>query len=294
MSDNTSQAPTKGHNEASIKCTSDERITLYLYTSWENAEKIFEQWELKATIPHQTNDPFEFIPAKNSPFQPDIADERKNPFCLLCFSSVLTSSALWGHYADKHQGVCLEFNFPIKSKPLKKNEKGELLNGLVLFHRIATGTACALLNKVVYSDKRVASNASSNPAINFVSEEYMVYSDAVEKLMSTKDESWAFEQEYRLILSHRDATSLRNGMIFYSPPLIHLQNVYVGIRAKHTVHYIGNYIRKTLDRHEKEKGSTFAFFRPPISVIQMEPEDDTFKLKPSLDNSVLTYIHARD
>lgn len=64
---------------------------------------------------HELNDPFEFM----SPYLSDrnlrlalrkTRDELSNSHGILCFSGSWHSPALWGHYADKHRGICLGFN----------------------------------------------------------------------------------------------------------------------------------------------------------------------------------------
>lgn len=62
--------------------------------------------------------------------------ERKN-YKITCFSNNYNSTLLWSHYADKHKGMCIGFEFPalysdkFMFKPVKYIDKIPLIDGLV-------------------------------------------------------------------------------------------------------------------------------------------------------------------
>ena len=63
------------------------------------------------------NDPFEFLGAdlSNREFRRALKDtkvEISKSKGLLCFSEAWKNPVLWGHYADKHKGLCLGFEVP--------------------------------------------------------------------------------------------------------------------------------------------------------------------------------------
>lgn len=65
------------------------------------------------------NDPFEFLGADLSDreFRRALTKTKKRisqSKGLLCFSATWRNPVLWGHYADKHQGLCLGFEVPDK------------------------------------------------------------------------------------------------------------------------------------------------------------------------------------
>jgi hypothetical protein len=65
----------------------------------------------------ELNDPFEFLGADlTSVDYRRVLQETKSELSksngLLCFSRNWTNPLLWGHYADKHKGVCLGFDVP--------------------------------------------------------------------------------------------------------------------------------------------------------------------------------------
>lgn len=65
----------------------------------------------------ELNDPFEFLGADlTSVDLRRVLQETKSELSksngLLCFSRNWTNPLLWGHYSDKHKGVCLGFDVP--------------------------------------------------------------------------------------------------------------------------------------------------------------------------------------
>lgn len=84
---------------------------LYLFMKAEHLLSCLENDEIKVALPKDCNDPFELIP-RGQQTQPDNTDG----IGFICLSEECTSSTMWAHYADKHRGVCLEFDFMIESK----------------------------------------------------------------------------------------------------------------------------------------------------------------------------------
>lgn len=102
------------HNMSETKNDEITNVRLFMYMSWANAQKFIERKTLKATNPLKTNDPFEFLPntEKGNISEEKSMIERMGLVCF-CFSRLVSSAALWGHYGDKHKGVCLVFDIPL-------------------------------------------------------------------------------------------------------------------------------------------------------------------------------------
>ena len=67
---------------------------------------------IKGTFPHESNDPLEYEPQDT----PDVGvrhlslhSPNNSPRPFFCFSRKMSIPAMWGHYADGCQGVCLVF-----------------------------------------------------------------------------------------------------------------------------------------------------------------------------------------
>ncbi len=85
----------------------------------------------------------------------NVWEELKNEIGITCFSKSPLNSLMWSHYADKHKGVCIGFNFDIEEQkdkiiqmPVRYIEKIEPINfwqkfekgfdDLVAFHWLLT------------------------------------------------------------------------------------------------------------------------------------------------------------
>ena len=99
--------------------------------------------------------------------------ESQMRYGVACFTTEYNNILMWSHYANKHQGFCLEFD--TKYDPLQRAEKYKIIY------------------KVRYSD--------SYPVIDLV-EVFGMREQNInhpEILQTTKSSCWSYEQEYRLL-----------------------------------------------------------------------------------------------
>jgi hypothetical protein len=125
-------------------------------------------------------------------FFKDIAD-----FGISCFTTKNDNFLMWSHYADKHKGVCLEFDF---SKEIGLLDSGQL---------DATDSYMLNFRKVNYS--------GSVPVVNIKE----IFAERFSPVYH-KAQSWEYEDEYR---------SIRPEVGLYSFHPSCLQGVYVGLSA---------------------------------------------------------------
>ena len=101
---------------------------------------------------------------------PPDAMEMINQIGISCFSEIRDNLLMWGHYADKYQGVCIGFRYRA------------LFNDIVAKY-LATKVACPL-SRVNYSNK------------------FPIFELAVPKdgknVLNTKARCWEYEQEWRI------------------------------------------------------------------------------------------------
>lgn len=92
-------------------------MRLYHFTTQQFGILALEKRRLKIARIDKLNDPFEFLGwnlqdtatrAKLKRWK----DERTAEYGILCFSRKWSNPLLWGHYADKHQGMALGFDVP--------------------------------------------------------------------------------------------------------------------------------------------------------------------------------------
>lgn len=189
------EAPSREHEETLLQFMNPKVVDLYIYQPWEIAKKILREWRIKGTNPYRTNDIFEFLPAKKT--YNDYTKHSSHQ--VICFSRSVSSAAMWGHYADKHKGVCLVFSLPVTphNEPNYNHWRIEKLHEDFLHN---------CLYNVLYKKNRVVFPdvfPFFNPKV-------------IEDLMITKDKSWFFEKEMRLLCLIKHASSTDDeGNIFF-------------------------------------------------------------------------------
>lgn len=191
-----------------------------LHRYWENQMKLFHfttaryvissilENRFKLSTFMNLNDPFEVMPIMREKdghyasavlVRHHIQDMLKNTG-LLCLSADISSTAMWGHYADRHKGVAYEFHF-----------EQEVLG--TLFH-------------VEYKNERVELSDKTN--LNIKAE----YKEFIITLLGRKAECWGFEAEFRwvfpLINGKVHVTVGKDGFIYMAIPK-ELKRIILGV-----------------------------------------------------------------
>lgn len=132
-----------------------------------------------------------------------------------CLSERMDSKLMWSHYANKHYGFCLEYDFTCS---WNKWKYPDFFNAVLM------------LLPVMYSDKRpLVSKAFTNPqsmmyymkngSFPTASTRSMIYG------LLSKSEDWAYEKEWRIISLDQDKCTLK------LPPA---RKVYLGVNMEET------------------------------------------------------------
>ena len=92
-------------------------MRVYNLVSEENAIKNIRNRRLKISTINDLNDPYELMGLQliNKDYRKVFKQRRAEfakKFGVLCFSKSWRNPVLWGHYGDKHAGVCLGFDVP--------------------------------------------------------------------------------------------------------------------------------------------------------------------------------------
>ena len=101
---------------------------------------------------------------------PPDAREMINQIGVSCFSEIRDNLLMWGHYADRHQGVCIGFRYRA------------LLDDIVA--RFAETEVACPLSKVDYSDEF--------PILEIATE------NNAKTVLDTKARCWEYEREWRI------------------------------------------------------------------------------------------------
>ena len=150
---------------------------------------------LKISTMNSLNDPYEMLPANVS--REEMQEILKNTG-ILCLSKTVDSSAMWAHYANRHTGVALEFEFC-----------DEQVAGLF---------------EVEYKRDRVRIAPDDDMSVQ------AVRNIIIERLIKTKDTSWSYEQEYRwaFLLTDEGVLTNEKGLFFRHLPQ-ELQRIILGV-----------------------------------------------------------------
>lgn len=116
--------------------------------------------------------------------------DLKDKYSAICFSSSCSNPLMWGHYADKGAGVCIEIE--ASAITITNNCTGRIY---------AEDISSDVFHKVEYTDER--------PSIGF--HEYLSQSPSIFNFIArsnllTKAIYWKYEQEYRVLYSGEDGT----------------------------------------------------------------------------------------
>ncbi len=106
--------------------------------------------------------------------------ERFNSFGVACFTEEWQSPLMWSHYADQHEGFCIEYR--VQKAALAADSRHRFLQQQVQYVS-ALPEIC--LSEVLFSPHQV-----------------------LNRLLSTKSLEWAYEKEWRLISFERSQASL--------------------------------------------------------------------------------------
>lgn len=128
---------------------------------------------LKIARISELNDPFEFlgVATKSASLRrryQQLKDGLNDYMGLVCFSGNWNSPVQWGHYADRHRGLCLGFE------------------------------VTAQTHKVTYAAERLLARPSTMKSEGPAAETH------VTEILTTKFEHWSYEDEYRLFPQLQD------------------------------------------------------------------------------------------
>lgn len=194
-------------------------MRLYYMTSNDIATNyILPERRMKLSRFADLNDPFELQPhclddkelrAMNRVLQTGVGER----FGLLCLSDNWRSPVMWAHYADKHKGVCLGFDFP-------------------------EAPDTPTVRRVEYNPARIRFKLDRTATRYGIDESY------IEALLFTKAKEWAYEREWRTLsgLHEQDATT---GFYYVDfGPQLQLREVIVGARNPTPVGQMAKLVRK--------------------------------------------------
>lgn len=135
------------------------------------------------------------------------------------FSKTYESTLMWSHYADKHSGICIEFDDISEMQHISFNNN----NNIKIKLRNVTYTKLdkQSVEHLRFSIGLAASNNSNK--LNFLNQRLTlnglqdIYDDKFEAIYSTKSIEWQYEQEARYLVLAKD---LPEQKLRYNPQFV--------------------------------------------------------------------------
>lgn len=215
--------------EQRVNESGDPCLIVYQYFSAANAIRCIETRRLRISTIHNLNDPFEVRPVlkgadselrgDQESFLHEWRERKAQEVGLLCFSATKTNPLLWSHYADRHRGIAIGFEYTCD-------------NGWLF--------------PVVYSEN------NARPEVDFSDPSYTSTAKGRE-IFLTKAKDWKYEEEYRELVAIRDCQTSEGSYFTNSIVWNHmgqqqrvLKEVILGAHCT----MCPTYIRKTLFQNE--------------------------------------------
>lgn len=166
-----------------------EKNSLYNYTSInKNTIKLIKNHGLWLSHTNNFNDPIDpsiKLFNRNSGEYDYLLDSIK----VACLTTDNKNTVMWGHYADKHRGICIEYDI---SPLLDKNENDFLI--------LDKNTNDFLIRKINYDRTAMINENIELYDLNLLMD-----------LFSIKSKEWEYENEYRIL--YYDNERRKNGLV---------------------------------------------------------------------------------
>ena len=147
---------------------------------------------------------------------------------IACFCEENDSSLMWGHYANGHRGLCLEYDFREIVKPCTSEcQQSHQCNNLILSPTIAP---------VIYKTTRLDATAHMLTLLQMMIQEnqrmvsrgiYHRDTLLIAKCLLTKSNDWSYEKEWRIFSPCFSNLTANHEVILHAKP----KAVYLGART---------------------------------------------------------------
>lgn len=271
---------------------------LYLFIPAKYLMDCLEKDEIKVCLPSDCNDPFELMPEKvEGKPTPDTEGVG-----FICFSQEWSSSTMWAHYADKHQGVCLEFSFK-ESDDVVTVEEGEgedqeiytdsavlALDHLEQYTELPITEGprfVPILMKVKYHPHRAY---PANSQVRCTVRGTKIEDARFSRLYAAKGQEWAYEKEWRLFVNLDNCLSYHDGCYFVKGLTKHISKIMLGWKCKMPLACVQKeavkYVPSVHCMKMEPNGNLFAVkevgknadTKPPVWCLNLEFDDDQWRV----------------
>lgn len=250
-------------------------IRLYYFMPEKHLLDVIMNDEIKASIPHECNDPLEFLPADN-----DQLPVGRSMGGFISFSSHFSSSLMWSHYADSHRGVCIRFDIPILRNG-KLDPSYDELNAPRLPEAQLLDTRYAILDIdeheigqfmlahgnndkksafIVEVDYRRERPVTSGIIMGTGTEGGEIVSLGISPTYNTKSEEWKYEKEWRIIVQLGETLNFDGKNFFIKGLTKHISGIILGTKFSKDRYLMRNYIQQAAKGHK---------YSPHVRMIEL-------------------------
>lgn len=276
-----------------------EYIDAYIFMTYENMLKTLEKKRLKVLFPEECNDPFEFMPALPTKLEDGCissnSDYLRKEYGFLSFTKTYKSPSMWAHYADNHKGCCVHFRFPAlpeqnscdrilapqenppyEYRKLLVEHEGECFAAIQSSktHEI---TKHVILWDVLYQEKRAEFDGILSGYTEFGNQ----LEFRINTIFITKDKSWEYEKEQRVIIPTSLPTEVEDNLIFVRGFNQYIKSVMLGMHCPHSEGLTQSLINALTLGEKNGMKITYSnetSYDDQINVSRVKPTSDTFEV----------------
>lgn len=161
-----------------------------------------------------------------------IPEYVKKQFEVDCYTTTYNNNLMWGHYADGHKGMCIEYEIPIDAKVLHNLYPVFYLNNVLDISDYIIEPIALPLAQMIRSNQLHAPHVRYNPGFCLL-------------LALVKSSDWKYENEWRFV----NLTPL--GKVMYK---LKVTKIFLGMNANNHTEKICNIARgKNIEVFKMEK-----------------------------------------
>lgn len=277
-----------------------KRITLYKYITPVALEGLIQHGDFKLTYRNGANDPFECLPRRS-----EFSDEILSHIGIISLTRNPKNHPMWGNYADKFRGACVEFSFDYfytapDKEPANKGEELALegieykkMGTLVYFIQYWDDENDPS-NDMRGGDVLLRCNYSSERSENRVmlfdcvpltfykteqhqrqmKEKERIFYQKLWRQVSTKHPDWQYENEYRITLREDGCT---RSQVVDTGETIHLSNKISRYITKIILGPLSEYSPEQI-QEEINKHRQISRLPEALRIVKAEFPEHTFDL----------------
>ena len=205
------------------------------------------------------NDIFEGMPSLIDDLPYNLYDELRDLAYMVCMTETYSNKLMWSHYAQKFEGLCVEYD-------LKRLEKDP--------QKIIEHLFPVVYNKRQYIRKEPLKIAKSHKALKKAIAENYEYDgseplDDILPLFLVKGEEWEYEKEWRIIYTKKQLYEENDDVLYGGN--IEFECI--------SAIYLGYLIHPEIRQNILEICKRISTAYKPISVFQMKIANDSFRIK---------------